>query len=595
MNPYSRAPHTGPETHTAAHNAALLIDFDNVTMGMRSDLAKELKHLLSSDIIKSKVTVQRAYADWRRYPQYIVPLSEASIDLIFAPAYGSSKKNATDIRMAIDGMELVFIRPEIGTFILLTGDSDFSSLVLKLKEYGKYVIGIGIQESSSDILVQNCDEYYSYSSLTGLSKTSGGGRGPDVADPWQCTREAVARMVSRGDVMRSDRLKQVMIEISPGFDERNLGFKKFSKFLVEAANKGLLQITRAENGQYLVAPPDGQRAPKADPKGLAGKGSRRVSGGGAGTKASGPGEKRARDSSANRAAATGGSGGGSNGTADKEARAAALKLLQRALGETKDKGNRGIRDSDVKRKLLALDRSFDEGSLGFAKFSKFLLFAEEAGAVVLERLDGGNCHVRLPREAPKPDRKSGRTAEVDTKALGLPAKEESIQSYLANRYAGVGVKTAETLTKAFGTRLFTVLRDEPNKVRGVLPKSRADRVLEQWKEDHQRRVKQLESRSDRSGGGRRGSGTPKPKKGSRPQTGGTAPQTGGGAGVAPESPKKQAVQDGGTGSRAPQPRQPAVADDAGDSPGREKKSGSGIVGFLREAARRTRGRSGGGS
>ena len=155
-----------------ALNAALLIDFDNVTMGMRSDLAKELKHLLESDIIKGKVTVQRAYADWRRYPQYIVPLSEASIDLIFAPAYGSSKKNATDIRMAIDGIELVFIRPEIGTFILLTGDSDFSSLVLKLKEYGKYVIGIGIQESSSDILVQNCDEYYSYTALTGLSKTS---------------------------------------------------------------------------------------------------------------------------------------------------------------------------------------------------------------------------------------------------------------------------------------------------------------------------------------------------------------------------------------------------------------------------------------
>ena len=96
-----------------------------------------------------------------------MPLSEASVDLIFAPAYGSNKKNATDIRMAIDALELVFIRPEIGTYILLTGDSDFSSLVLKLKEYGKYVVGVGIQESSSDILVQNCDEYYSYTSLTG--------------------------------------------------------------------------------------------------------------------------------------------------------------------------------------------------------------------------------------------------------------------------------------------------------------------------------------------------------------------------------------------------------------------------------------------
>ena len=155
--PFSRAPHQGPTgaVQGAGLNAALLIDFDNVTMGMRSDLSKDLQKLLQSDIIRGKVTVQRAYADWRRYPQYIVSLSENSIDLIFAPAYGSSKKNATDIRMAIDGMELVFTRPEIGTFILLTGDSDFSSLVLKLKEYGKYVIGVGIQESSSDILVQH--------------------------------------------------------------------------------------------------------------------------------------------------------------------------------------------------------------------------------------------------------------------------------------------------------------------------------------------------------------------------------------------------------------------------------------------------------
>ncbi|MFS8638841.1 MAG: NYN domain-containing protein, partial [Gemmatimonadota bacterium] len=139
---FARAPHRGVTSGPApsAPNAALLIDFDNVTMGIRSDLSKELKNLLNSDIIKGKVAVQRAYADWRRYPQYIVPLAEASIDLIFAPAYGSSKKNATDIRLAIDALELVFTRPEIGTFIILSGDSDFSSLVLKLKEYGKYVI-----------------------------------------------------------------------------------------------------------------------------------------------------------------------------------------------------------------------------------------------------------------------------------------------------------------------------------------------------------------------------------------------------------------------------------------------------------------------
>ena len=192
-SPFSRAPHaTGaPAIQAEAQNAALLIDFDNVTMGMRSDLSKELRNLLNSDIIKGKVTVQRAYADWRRYPQYIVSLSENSVDLIFAPAYGSSKKNATDIRMAIDAIELVFIRPEIGTYILLTGDSDFSSLVLKLKEYGKYVIGVGIQESSSDILVQNCDEYYSYTSIAGLRKTTDSANKP--VDPWVLVEQAVRR------------------------------------------------------------------------------------------------------------------------------------------------------------------------------------------------------------------------------------------------------------------------------------------------------------------------------------------------------------------------------------------------------------------
>src|ERR687898_3192076 len=159
-----------PPVH--APHAALLIDFDNVTLGIQKDLTKELRTLLNSDIIKGKVAVQRAYADWRRYPQYIVPLSESSIDLIFAPAYGSSKKNATAIRLAIDALELVFTRPEIGTYILLSGDSDFASLVTKLKEYGKYVIGVGIRESSSDLLVMNCDEYYSYNALAGLVRNT---------------------------------------------------------------------------------------------------------------------------------------------------------------------------------------------------------------------------------------------------------------------------------------------------------------------------------------------------------------------------------------------------------------------------------------
>jgi uncharacterized protein (TIGR00288 family) len=248
-----------------APNAALLIDFDNVTLGIRSDLQSELRNLLSSDIVKGKVAVQRAYADWRRYPQYIVPLAESSIDLIFAPAYGSSKKNATDIRLAVDAIELVFTRPEIGTYILLSGDSDFSSLVLKLKEYGRYVIGVGIRESSSDLLVQNCDEYYSYNALAGLVKTSE----EEIVrrDPWELVVESVARMKTNGDVMRADRLKQVMQEIDPSFDESNLKIAKFSKFCLEAAQRGLLKVTKLDNGQLEVAPADERGEPvRSSPK-----------------------------------------------------------------------------------------------------------------------------------------------------------------------------------------------------------------------------------------------------------------------------------------------------------------------------------------
>ena len=174
--PYTACPPPGGRhaLRASSPHAALLIDFDNVTMGMRSDLSKELKNLL--DVGHHQGQGQRAARLRRLAP--LPAVHRAALRGVDRPdlraGLRGNKKNATDIRMAIDALELVFIRPEIGTFILLTGDSDFSSLVLKLKEYGKYVIGVGIQESSSDILVQNCDEYYSYTSLTGLTQDHGG-------------------------------------------------------------------------------------------------------------------------------------------------------------------------------------------------------------------------------------------------------------------------------------------------------------------------------------------------------------------------------------------------------------------------------------
>jgi len=493
-NPYLQALHSdGRPIDLNAPNAALLIDFDNVTMGMRSDLAKELKNLLNSDIIKGKVTVQRAYADWRRYPQYIVPLSEASIDLIFAPAYGSSKKNATDIRMAIDGIELVFIRPEIGVFILLTGDSDFSSLVLKLKEYGKYVIGIGIQESSSDILVQNCDEYYSYTALTGLSRASEDGVvGPDA---WECVEEAVSRMSSRGDVMRSDRLKQVMMEVSPGFDERGLGFKNFSKFLVEAANKGLVEIARGNNGQYQIAPvggiPSVSKAadPKAAERGV--KGDDRRSKRMPTVRAEGSAADKSANGDRRKSTAANGARGGVTKDPAATVRdklpppdpAKALDLLTRAVKELQGKDAHAVRDSSVKQKMLAIDPNFRESKLGFGKFRKFLLFAQSQGLIALERGKRGSLGVRLEAATAE----EGPPA-FDPKALGLPTTENAIKSYLAHRYKGVGVKTAARLVDHFGKDVFVTLHGQPQRVKKVLLPARARSVLTAWAEDHKRRA-----------------------------------------------------------------------------------------------------------
>ena len=464
-SPHFRAPHAsgafGPQAE--AINAALLIDFDNVTMGMRSDLSKELSTLLNSDIIKGKVTVQRAYADWRRYPQYIVPLSENSVDLIFAPAYGSSKKNATDIRMAIDGMELVFIRPEIGTYILLTGDSDFSSLVLKLKEYGKYVIGVGIQESSSDILVQNCDEYYSYTSLTGLKKTTDSDNKP--VDPWILVEQAVSRMASRDDVMRSDRLKQVMIEIDPTFDEGNFGFSKFSRFLSEAGSRDLVQLRKLENGQYEVLPAEGAAAEGGKSK----PGGRKASGRARGRdqedrggEAKGRGKSRKDSRSGDRKdgrsrGEDGRASGGGKAAASEEGSTKkdppsdspgegdplknAYSLLTRSLTTLLegDRESMGVRDSDLKRKMLQLEPGFDEGDLGFGKFSRFLRQAHDHEVIDLEKRDGGTYQVAPRREGRTDGASDPGGDSAESPADGTAERTDPVQEETAQQDVGAEV------------------------------------------------------------------------------------------------------------------------------------------------------------
>ena len=414
-NEFTRAPHLTASNQNGEHNAALLIDFDNVTMGIRSNLGQELRKLLDSEIIRGKVAVQRAYADWRRYPQYVVSLSEASIDLIFAPAYGSSRKNATDIRLAIDALELVFTRPEIGTFILLSGDSDFSSLVIKLKEYGKYIIGVGLQQSSSDLLVQNCDEYYSYNTLSGL--TSAADVTIESHDPWQLCRHAVERMVERGDVMRSDRLKQVMLELDPSFDEKSIGFRMFNRFLVEASARGMVRLEKLGNGQYEVGPSDAAPSSAEVTKEIAAAAAEVLDRSQSRRKPADRGRRkpadRGRRGRSRARTETRAERPVSPPTVDEDRLRAAYELLRETVASLAS-GNEPVRDSEVKRKMQTNDGSFDEAALGFRKFSFFLRQAHDEGIVNVEKTDGGNFFIataEVETAAPaerKPSRRSRR-------------------------------------------------------------------------------------------------------------------------------------------------------------------------------------------
>jgi uncharacterized protein (TIGR00288 family) len=398
-----------------APNAALLIDFDNVTLGIRSDLTKELRTLLNSDIIKGKVAVQRAYADWRRYPQYIVPLSESSIDLIFAPAFGTNKKNATDIRLAVDAIELVFTRPEIGTFILLSGDSDFSSMVIKLKEYGKYVIGVGIRESASDLLIQNCDEYYSYSDLAGLTKEEDT---PSIQrDPWELVREAAAQMVRNDDVMRSDRLKQVMKQIDSNFDEKNAGYSRFSKFVTDAGAKGILVVTKMENGQYEIAPVAGGVEPrKAEPAGLRGRtpagqrGSGAVPASPTSAPAGSPEEKKGRGRRRGRGGRGRGEdrpateGAASSGGPKPLALASAFQLMAQVLSEIPNP----VAHETLRARMAAL-HGREDALLETGRFAKLLRQANDAEVADVRKTGDDTYEVSVhptdivvPRQRPAP-------------------------------------------------------------------------------------------------------------------------------------------------------------------------------------------------
>src|SRR5437899_9207399 len=160
---------------TGERSLAIFIDFENLALGFQGRRERfEINRVLERLVEKGKIVGKKAYADWSRFATYTAPLHEAAIELVEIPRRGQSGKNSADIRLCVDAMDLAYSKEHIDTFVIVSGDSDFSPLVSKLKENGKHVIGLGMQESTSDLLRDNCDEFIYYEDL---------GKHPPITSP----------------------------------------------------------------------------------------------------------------------------------------------------------------------------------------------------------------------------------------------------------------------------------------------------------------------------------------------------------------------------------------------------------------------------
>jgi uncharacterized LabA/DUF88 family protein len=261
------------------HNLALFCDFENIALGVRDahysnfDIAPILERLL----LKGSIVHKKAYCDWDRYKKYKPGMHGAAFELIEIPHVKLSGKNSADIRMVVDALDLCYTKEHIDTFVIISGDSDFSPLVSKLRENAKTVIGVGVKQSTSDLLISNCDEFIFYDDLVSSAKQersapaakkkakSSGKKtrkktAPKKDDPAQEAIDLVldttrALSTERGDGAKlwGSMIKQTLKRRRPGFNESVFGFGSFSDLLEEAARRKLLQLERDEkSGGYIV-------------------------------------------------------------------------------------------------------------------------------------------------------------------------------------------------------------------------------------------------------------------------------------------------------------------------------------------------------
>jgi uncharacterized protein (TIGR00288 family) len=237
---------------------ALFLDFENIARGVKEAQYKgfEIKLVLERLVEKGKIMVKRAYADWNRYADYKRPFHEAAIELIDVPQSRYSGKNSADIRMVVDAMDLCHAKEHIDTFALVSGDSDFSPLVSKLRENDRYVIGLGVKNSSSELLVSNCDEFIFYEDLIREAKKTHLLRGlPEKkAEAFAQLIEALQALQRENkEVLWGSMVKQTMIRKNPAFNESYYGYSTFSKLLEDAAKQKVLTLERDQkSGTYII-------------------------------------------------------------------------------------------------------------------------------------------------------------------------------------------------------------------------------------------------------------------------------------------------------------------------------------------------------
>jgi len=250
-----------------AHSLAVFIDFENLALGLRprhgarrvkQTEVLDMKRVLERLVEKGKVVAKRAYADWSRFGEYSTGLHELGIELTEIPERGMTGKNSADIRLVVDAMELSYAKEHIDTFVIVSGDSDFTPLVLRLKENGKTVVGVGMKDSTSDLLAANCDEFIYYEDI---GATAGAGA-PNIGETVPRVKKPAFKLLfdtieamQRENVssMHSSLVKDTMKRKQPQFSESSYGYRSFTQLLEDAQNLGFITLRKDQrSGTYVV-------------------------------------------------------------------------------------------------------------------------------------------------------------------------------------------------------------------------------------------------------------------------------------------------------------------------------------------------------